>query len=692
MRFDITGLFWDDYVAPRVPVEKIKRTPPDPTWLADDYLPDLEQAKAFKFDLMADSELVQAASDRHRLVWDNEFYPNYSLLGFKDIETKKIIKFEMHQGELLPERDKFLWIMKNFTLIGFNDTKFDIPMAHAALDYRTPEMLSVCSNDIINGGEYLNGISPSEFYKSYKIKPFHVDHIDLIELTPLSPGLKKIAGRLHAPRMADLPFPPTKNLLADQKTIVRWYWSNDLQNTELDYYANKKAIELRELLTKEYKVDVRSSSDPQIAEAVIRSEVKRISGRKFINKAVLRVGHKFRFQPASYLQFNTPLMRDVLGFIRVQDFEIDPWGSPTMPEALAGLDINIGSSTYRMGIGGLHSQEKRQIHFSDEEYELSDNDVTSYYPSLIIQQGMYPPHVGPEFLIVFKRIYDRRIAAKREGARLVKLGQLKEAMYYLAEAETLKIVLNGTFGKTGERGGHSVVYYPEMMIQVTLSGQLALLMLIEALELAGISVVSANTDGIVIKCPRHLIDTKAAIVAWWEKQAGLGLESVPYKAIYSRDVNNYIALYEKPKGDDVAKRIGAYRHITDGYPLKWNPTCDICADAVTAYLATGKPIEQTVFECDDFRLFIEVRFAAGGAVKNGEFLGKMIRWYYAEGEKAEIINAKSGHIIPRSLGGKPCMMLPDKMPEDLDRQYYIDRAYGILADFEPKKKKEKEVA
>ncbi|KKS65278.1 MAG: hypothetical protein UV34_C0020G0001, partial [Parcubacteria group bacterium GW2011_GWB1_42_6] len=40
------------------------------------------------------------------------------------------------------------------------------------------------------------------------------------------------------------------------------------------------------------------------------------------------------------------------------------------------------------------------------------------------------------------------------------------------------------------------------MIQVTITGQLALLMLIERLELCGVPVISANTDGLVVECPR----------------------------------------------------------------------------------------------------------------------------------------------------------------------------------------------
>ena len=62
-----------------------------------------------------------------------------------------------------------------------------------------------------------------------------------------------------------------------------------------------------------------------------------------------------------------------------------------------------------------------------------------------------------------------------------------------------KVSLNGTFGKLFSR--HSIFYAPEFGIAVTIGGQLSLLMLIERLELSGIRVVSANTDGVEMLVP-----------------------------------------------------------------------------------------------------------------------------------------------------------------------------------------------
>ena len=96
----------------------------------------------------------------------------------------------------------------------------------------------------------------------------------------------------------------------------------------------------------------------------------------------------------------------------------------------------------------------------------------------------------------------------------------------------LKISLNGTFGKTSNK--YSVLYNPSMMICTTLTGQLSMLMLIEALHTRGIPVVSANTDGVVVRCPRRLEEAQRRIVKAWEQVTNLETEETNYSAIYAR--------------------------------------------------------------------------------------------------------------------------------------------------------------
>ena len=70
----------------------------------------------------------------------------------------------------------------------------------------------------------------------------------------------------------------------------------------------------------------------------------------------------------------------------------------------------------------------------------------------------------------------------------------------------------------------------------------------------------------------------------------------------------------------------------------------------------------------------------GGGVKNGEYLGKVVRWYYAQNETGEIVYSKSGNKVARSDGAKPCMTLPNEFPHDIDLNWYIKEARGMLAD------------
>ena len=64
-------------------------------------------------------------------------------------------------------------------------------------------------------------------------------------------------------------------------------------------------------------------------------------------------------------------------------------------------------------------------------------------------------------------------------------------------ALVLKIVINSIYGKLGFEKGD--LYDRLAVLKVTVNGQLMLLMLCEALELDNIHIISANTDGIMVK-------------------------------------------------------------------------------------------------------------------------------------------------------------------------------------------------
>lgn len=270
--------------------------------------------------------------------------------------------------------------------------------------------------------------------------------------------------------------------------------------------------------------------------------------------------------------------------------------------------------------------------------------------------------------------------------------RLKQLEHDLAkaniEADSLKIVVNGGFGKFGSRW--SVLYAPDLLIQVTITGQLALFMLIEMIEDLGIPVVSANTDGVLIKCPKDRYDDLQARIAWWQALTFFETEETRYKGVYSRDVNNYLAVKEgggDPKAKFLDERLGikvkgcyCERGSAGDSVLSKNPEVLICSDAVMELLRNGTPIEQTIRACKDIRRFVTIRKVTGGARKSEQYLGKVIRWYYSTEMKGEINRATKGDKIPNSDGARPLMELPNEFPTDVNYDRYIDAAVETLHD------------
>jgi len=646
MRFDDTGLFWSDWKPPKVVKTKVVRNPPDPVWLSPDYLPYLDEALEFDPPQFTDEELIQAALLKERLVWDIESYPNYWCCCFLSIDSGKCIYFESSDDEeLWFNKSKLDWVLRNFQLIDFNGEKYDRHIAAIAVKSGTDCWdLWDATQRIINYNE------PGWLVaRSYGTRKLNINHIDLYELTPLAPSLKTMAGRLGSPLMMDLPFKPGTELRYEQSRIVFWYCFNDLRNTWLLYCAHQENIELRQSIGPRYQLDLRSKSDAQMAEAIFRKETFRRTGAQPTPQKI-RAGHKFFFRMPDWITYLTTDLQWVRSMVADTPFEISDTGYIRMPELLADLVIPIGGNRYKMGIGGLHSQEESRAVVANSQYMLFDFDVPSYYPKLILGSGMYPPSIGPIFIPIYQTIVDERLAAK--------------AAHFKVKADALKIVVNGTFGKTLDP--YSIMYYPELGIQTTISGQLALLMLIERVTLAGFDVVSANTDGVTIRCRRDAGALLHKIVKGWEQDSGLELEPTEYAALYSRDVNNYIAV----KADGTTKTKGVFGEAG----LKKNPQIEVCSDAVVAYLTKGTPLHVSINGCLDINKFVSVRNVRGGCAKvypaHTEYIGKVARWAYFKGETGEIITCNKGHLVPTTENARPMMRYDSEFPVGLDYEYY----------------------
>jgi hypothetical protein len=618
--------------------------------------------------------------------FDLETYRNYFLCKFLHNNTGALQEFAMFPGQPLNILGIMAVLAQN-TIVGFNSGNYDCPILSLALRGADNQMLKD-ANDII----ITRGMKPWDFYRAYGVKmPDLTDHIDIMEILPgVRISLKAYAGIAHCPTIQDLPIDPMQDIEPLQRIQLSTYCGNDLAVTKRLYEiaCEKEWLPLREHISDEIGIDVRSKSDAQIAEAITRSKLG------YRPEPIQRPsGYQFTYQMPPSVRFQTPQLQEVLRIVASSPFtvlhkdeetdELDEAGNKIksgikMHADVKKIRVPMGVSTYKFGAGGLHSQESGVWYESDDEYEYVDSDVGSFYPKIIITLGMYPEQCGPQELVIYTGTFDERMEAKRAKRK--------------KEANSKKIVLNGKFGKLGSK--YSMFYAPELLMQVTITGQLYLLMLIEALELAGINVVSANTDGIVTRCPRNMRHIRWAIMREWELRTQMELEHVTYRGIYFRDVNNYFAVTV----DGEVKRKGIFTtpEVGSGPSSSKAPHREICTDAVIAYIKDGVPLDQTIYRCRDIRKFVTVRTVKGGAIRrlyegteheqfdqdtpgSYELLGKVVRWAYRRDYQGAIHYKTNGNLVADSTGAWPVMTLPDTLPDWIDYEYYVDHARKLLA-------------
>lgn len=123
-----------------------------------------------------------------------------------------------------------------------------------------------------------------------------------------------------------------------------------------------------------------------------------------------------------------------------------------------------------------------------------------------------------------------------------------------------------------------------------------------------------------------------------------------------------------------------------------NPQTTICIEAAIAYIVGKQDISKTIRECTDITKFISARKVDGGAVWKGEYLGKVIRWYYAMGQFEDIYYKINDRKVPDTYGAKPLMTLPDELPSDINFAFYERKTIDILEELSIFKRKSKVVS
>ena len=575
-------------------------------------------------------------------VFDTETMPNRTLFCAKNAETGEWFDLWRHELDAPARLQRFL--RQDATFIGFNSKEFDSVIVSAFCAGRSEIEIKRIADDII-----VNRLAPWVSMRKHNLVNVITDTIDLIEVAPSFVGLKAYGARMHMPKLQEMPLAHDQLVSSEQEPTLLEYCHNDVDTTEELLCQLEKEVLLRVEMSRRYGVDMRSKSDSQMAEQAYISSMSLKRKDNEVPKTV-------RYKPPSFLKFTDAELQGLLDKVAEHTFNMNPLtGHVKLPDFLGLRTVKFGSGEYQLGVGGIHSvHDKKVCHVAGDDI-ICDIDAASFYPSIILECGFVPESLGAAFVNEYRKIYEQRLEAKRNGDKTTDA--------------TLKISLNGTFGKLASK--YSVLYAPDLMLAVTLTGQFTLLMLIEWLESAGATTLSANTDGIAIRYSREQEELVQKVVAKFSDVSRFSFEFTPYRALAMKDVNNYIAI----KPDRSLKVKGIYAPLS----LRKNPTAQVCADAVGLWLAKGTPLEQTIREapfCD----FISARNVTGGGEQMGKYLGKVVRWYQSNDTTLEPIKYKAnGNKVPKTEGARACMTLVDKIahPVDLDYLWYRKEAIKI---------------
>lgn len=478
-------------------------------------------------------------------------------------------------------------------------------------------------------------------------------------------------------------------------------------------------IRLRYSITKTYEVDILSSSRSNIADNLFTkfySEFSNLRPEQWQGKRTERTALAFKRVIFPTIQFKTEQLREMLEEMKqVVIYSLGKEGLKNAADKYKHLkylktntksgwfEVTINKLTYTIATGGLHTQDiPRELrsrmmeidsstgevtpskpidsdwsNLTDDSYIYTHWDIASFYPSLIVNYRIAPAHLNKGvFCKLVKWLRDTRVVAKHTDGDI-------DGIPSKILAEALKIVINSIYGKLGFEYGDLCDRLA--VLSVTINGQLLIMMLCESLEQAGIEVVSANTDGIVVKLYKKDKAKFEAIADAWKEATKFEADAEEYECYINRDINNYII---KELNGKVSYR-GALHPKMYANDLQKGYDMPIVAQAVANYFLENKPVLETLYECTNILDFCKsqnvgqqyhVEFTQGFTTKE---MQRYIRFYVSNKggtiEKVNNIDRSRSNLCAGNLV-TIINTLDDKRIEyrNINYSYYYNEAQKII--------------
>jgi hypothetical protein len=602
-------------------------------------------------------------------LYDIEVFKNFFCVGIRNFDTKELVFYEI--SEECNDLDLIYEWFINYDgfLISFNGLHYDNTVIKYFLtkykEYKNWNWANVTSDlkyfsdKIIYDDSYNEEIS--------KIKNIKVKWIDIDLFTYWSKmlriskkiSLKSLAIQLGYDVVQELPYKHDTILTKEDLPKLRYYnYTHDLGILDMLTSEMESEIKLRANIVKEYGIPCWSMDAPKIASEALLQDYCRITRKNVYETRKLKFD-----KPTLYLNqclegfdpnFKLPIFKQLW-------FDILNSTNSFSKE----LIVNENNTSIRLtyGIGGLHSVNENEQYESNSDTVVITSDVASLYPNLMINYGCLR---FPEVLERYKEVKTERLIAKKAKDKV------KDSF--------LKLILNSTSGLIDNQ--HSWLYYPEGAMRLRLIGQLILTKCIEVCIINKWQVVSANTDGIEVIIPKHMLKQYQEILDMTCNKFNLDLEHEIYSKIIYKNVNNYIAITQdgkyKQKGLFVPK------------PLLGNSVDElVIAKALEAYYTKNIKPEEFINNPDKYDLHIYDYCKSNKIGKdfivywNGEIQQQLNRYYFSK-KGAYLFKQKHGQGTMQHVNaGQPVVLFNNYENKNwseynINYQYYISATQKII--------------
>ncbi len=373
--------------------------------------------------------------DRGIEVYDVETISNFfSFVGF-NIDNKIISSFVIHNS-----RNDLLLLIEHLEtikrLVGFNNLNFDSQIIQFIQENYT-DWLDLTGEEIskiiYEYSQYIINKINNGGWSDYPEWKLNIKNIDLFKIWHFDnkakmTSLKWIEYSIDMNSIEEMPVKHYDNVQELQINDILAYNEYDVKatyelylitkgETEHPLYKGVDKFQLRKDINKEFGIKCTNFNDVRIGDAINKlSYIKNTDYKKDIPKPIKDDKiYKFKDCFPSYIKFETIEFNNFINSLK--NIEIKPQNKKEKKEQ--DFEFTFNSTIYCIAKGGIHSKDKPRIIKPNENECLRDADIGSQYPWSLIKNKRFPRHLGEEWLIGYRQIFEDRIKAKKEGKKSI---------------------------------------------------------------------------------------------------------------------------------------------------------------------------------------------------------------------------------------------------------------------------------